>query len=64
MGQLGKSLYETTAAFQLPVQPGPEEERGGEGEGTWGESQSTCREWGSSKSPDEGLVFSRWRSIL
>lgn len=27
MGQLGKSLYKTTAAFQLQIQPGPEEER-------------------------------------
>lgn len=64
MEKPGKSLYETTAAFQLPEQPGPEEERGGEGEGTWGGSQSTCGGWGSSKSPDEDFVFSRWGSIL
>lgn len=36
MRKPGKSLKETTAAFQLSVQPGPEEERGGEGEETWG----------------------------
>lgn len=33
-GKPGKSLHEAAATFQLPIQPGPEEEGGGEGEET------------------------------